>query len=103
MGRQRAGSLSREGAIGTTSTRPPTSATISQCAGWLGRVEQGIIRPDVVHILQAQVRVLEEVRCLVIDVGIAARTSCELAPPARGTYDVPWEVIRLETLGADVV
>ena len=54
----------RDGASGTTSTRPATSAHISPVRRRLRRVKQRVTGP---HIFDSQVRVLEQVRGLRVD------------------------------------
>jgi hypothetical protein len=67
MGRQRRGSPLREGASGTTRTWPATSAHMSRCAGGFGRIEEWIVGPYFVDVVDAKVWMFEQVCGLSVD------------------------------------
>ncbi len=61
------GSSDSDGASGTTKTRPSTSLTISQWDRRFGQVEERVGTPDVVNVVDPEVRMLEQVGGLVVD------------------------------------
>jgi len=57
----------RAGASGTTSTRPPDLGAHEPVRWRLGRIEQRVAGPHVINVIDSDVRMLEQVRGLGVD------------------------------------